>query len=221
MAGTLALAATPAAKDAPPSAVGAGPQPAPDKWSHAYAAYGQPKYPRGFTHFDYVNPDAPKGGTMQANNPDRRSSFDKFNPYTIRGQSPAGLTTLMFETLAVRSGDEPDTMYGLVAEDIQVAPDKSWVAFRINPKARFINGDPVTAADLKHVFAMLTSAEVAPSVRTQLDGVAGITVLDPRTVRFDLKARTVRHHLQPGRPAGVLDQVVARRRRQDEESSAR
>ncbi len=190
LAGPFATAAAPAAKDSPAPAAGAGPLPAPDKWSHAYAAYGQAKYPRGFSHFDYVNPDAPKGGTMQANNPDRRSSFDKFNPYTIRGQSPAGLTTLMFESLAVRSGDEPDVMYGLVAEDIQVAPDKSWVAFRINPKARFINGDPVTAADLKHVFEMLTSAEVAPSVRTQLDGVAGVTVLDPRTVRFDLKART-------------------------------
>ena len=190
LAGPFATAAAPAAKDSPAPAAGAGPLPAPDKWSHAYAAYGQPKYPRGFAHFDYVNPDAPKGGTMQAKNPDRRSSFDKFNPYTIRGQSPAGLTTLMFESLAVRSGDEPDAMYGLVAEEIQVAPDKSWVAFRINPKARFINGDPVTAADVKHVFEMLTSKEVSPAVRTQLDGVAGVTVLDARTVRFDLKART-------------------------------
>ena len=167
-----------------------GPLPDPDRWSHAYSAYGKPKYPRGFTHFDYVNPDAPKGGTLQLNNPDRRTSFDKFNPYTIRGQSPAGLTTLMFETLAVRSGDEPDTMYGLVAEEMQVAPDKSWIAFRINPKARFINGDPVTAYDVAHVFEMLTSKEVSPATRTQLEGVAGATVLDPRTIRFDLKERT-------------------------------
>ena len=167
-----------------------GPLPDPDRWSHAYSAYGKPKYPRGFTHFDYVNPDAPKGGTLQLNNPDRRTSFDKFNPYTIRGQSPAGLTTLMFETLAVRSGDEPDTMYGLVAEEMQVAPDKSWIAFRINPKARFINGDPVTANDVAHVFEMLTSKEVSPATRTQLEGVAGATVLDPRTIRFDLKERT-------------------------------
>ena len=111
-----------------------GPLPDPDRWSHAYAAYGKPKYPRGFAHFDYVNPDAPKGGTLQLNNPDRRTSFDKFNPFTIKGSSPAGLTMLMFETLAVRSGDEPDTMYGLVAEDIQVAPDKSSITFRINPE---------------------------------------------------------------------------------------
>jgi peptide/nickel transport system substrate-binding protein/microcin C transport system substrate-binding protein len=159
-------------------------------WSHAYSAYGKPKYPRGFSHFDYVNPDAPKGGTLQLQNPDRRTSFDKYNPYTIKGQSPAGLTTLMFESLAVRSGDEPDTMYGLVAEEIKVAPDKSWIAFRINPKARFINGDPVTAADIKHVYEMLTSKEVSPAVRTQLEGVANATVVDERTIRFDLKERT-------------------------------
>jgi ABC-type transport system substrate-binding protein len=156
----------------PPAAFAAIPAEA--KWSHAYAAYGQPKYPRGFTHFDYVNPDAPKGGTLQESQPDRRTSFDKFNPFTIKGNSPAALGTLMFETLAVRSGDEPDVMYGLLAEDIQVAPDKSWIAFRMNPKARFTNGDPVTAADAKYSFDMLRSKEAAPQYRTQLEGVAGV-----------------------------------------------
>ncbi len=188
--GTIAAPAAPLAKDdpAPPTAVSV--QPVEGKWSHAYAAYGQPKYARGFRNFDYVNPDAPKGGTLQLSQPDRRTSFDKFNPFTIRGNAPAALVTLMFETLAVRSGDEPDTIYGLVAEDIQVAPDKSWIAFRVNPKARFTNGDPVTAADVKYSFDMLRSKEATPSVRTQLDGVASATVLDPRTIRFDLKERS-------------------------------
>lgn len=167
-----------------------GPLPDPNRWSHAYSAYGKPKYPRGFAHFDYVNPDAPKGGTLQLSQPDRRTSFDKFNPFTIKGNSPAGLSTLMFESLAVRSGDEPDTIYGLVAEEIQVAPDKSWVAFRINPKARYVNGDPVTADDVKHSFEMMKSAEVSPSTRTQYEGVGSATVLDARTIRFDLKERT-------------------------------
>ncbi len=160
-----------------------GPLPDPDRWSHAYSAYGKPKYPRGFAHFDYVNPSAPKGGTLQLSQPDRRTSFDKFNPFTIKGNSPAGLSTLMFETLAVRSGDEPDTIYGLVAEDIQVAPDKSWVAFRIHPKARYTNGDPVTAGDVKHSFEMMKSAEVSPATRTQYESIAGATVLDARTIR--------------------------------------
>ena len=59
-------------------------------WVHAYAAFGEPKYPRDFTHFDYVNPDAPKGGVIHLRNPDRRTSFDKFNYFTIRGNAPAG-----------------------------------------------------------------------------------------------------------------------------------
>jgi ABC-type oligopeptide transport system substrate-binding subunit len=96
----------------------------------------------------------------------------------------------MFEALAVRSGDEPDVMYGLLAEDIQVAPDKAWIAFRMHPKARFNNGDPVTAADVKYSFDMLRSKEAAPQYRTQLEGIAGVTVLDARTIRFDLKERT-------------------------------
>ena len=160
------------------------------RWMHAYAPYGEPKYPRGFDHFDYVNPAAPKGGTMRLDNPDRRTSFDKFNPFTIKGQSPAGETALMFEALTVRSGDEPMTMYGLLAEDIAVAPDKSWVAFRLNPKARFTNGDPVLAEDVKHSFDLLTSKVAAPGVRTGLAGIKSATVLDERAIRFDLVERT-------------------------------
>jgi len=91
-------------------------------WAHAYATYGAPKYPRGFAHFDYVNPDAPKGGTLYLRNPDRRTSFDKFNPFTVKGNSPAGVMIFMFETLAIMSGDELSTMYGLLAEDMQVSP---------------------------------------------------------------------------------------------------
>jgi len=164
--------------------------PAAGSWSHAYASYGAtPKYPRGFAHFDYVNPDAPKGGTLQLQNPDRRSSFDKFNPYTIKGQSPAGLTTLMFESLAIRSGDEPGTIYGMIAEEMLVAPDKSSVTFRIHPQARFTNGDAVTAEDVRVAFETLTGKGVSPGVRVKLSGVERAVVLDERTIRFDLKER--------------------------------
>jgi microcin C transport system substrate-binding protein len=155
-------------------------------WAHAYATYGVPRYPRGFAHFDYVNPDAPKGGTLHLRNPDRRTSFDKFNPFTVKGNSPAGVMIFMFETLAIMSGDELSTMYGLLAEDMQVAPDKASITFRLNPKARFYNGDPVTAADVKHSFDMLTSPQADPTTRTRLAGVARAIVIDPRTIRFDL-----------------------------------
>ncbi|MCC7328317.1 MAG: ABC transporter substrate-binding protein [Burkholderiales bacterium] len=200
LAAALACMAVSAAPSSSPAVV-AGPTttaspavsatPATGTWSHAYASYGAtPKYPRGFAHFDYVNPDAPKGGTLQLQNPDRRSSFDKFNPYTIKGQSPAGLSTLMLESLAIRSGDEPGTIYGMVAEEMRVAPDKSSVTFRIHPKARFTNGDPVTAEDVKVVFQTLTGKGVAPGVRVRLAGIERATVLDDRTIRFDLKEHT-------------------------------
>ena len=164
----FSFAAKPAAKGVETNGVPTAPAPAPDpgKWSHAFVAYGQPpKYPRGYTHFDFVNPDAPKGGTVYLGNPDRRTSFDKFNPYTLKGSSPTGVVILMFESLAVRSGDEPGTMYGLVAEEMLVPPDKSSITFRVHPKARFYNGDPVTAADVKHSFDMLISKGAAPAVR--------------------------------------------------------
>jgi len=159
-------------------------------WVHAYAAYGEPKYGPDFKNFEYVNPDAPKGGTLHLTQPDRRTSFDKFNPFTIKGNSPAGLAIYMFESLAVMSGDEPMTMYGLLAEAMRIAPDKSSITFRLNAKARFYNGDPVTADDVKHSFEMQTSKFATPGVRTSLEGVQACTILDSRTIRFDLKDRS-------------------------------
>ena len=142
-----AVKEAPAAKESPAATAGT--------WSHAFAAYGDPKYPRDFKNFDYVNPDAPKSGTLYLGNPDRRTSFDKYNPFTTKGSEPTGVIILMFETLAVRSGDEPGTIYGLLAEEMLVPPDRSSITFRLNPKARFYNGDPVTAADVKHSYDML------------------------------------------------------------------
>ena len=159
-------------------------------WVHAYASYGEPKYPRGFDHFEYVNARAPKGGTLYLRNPDRRSSFDKFNPYTTTGNSPAGLVLFMLEPLAVISGDEPQTMYGLLAEEMQVAPDKSSITFRLNPKARFNNGDPVSAVDVKYSFDSLSGKYAGPNYQTAFAGVEKAVILDDRTVRFDLKDRS-------------------------------
>jgi len=159
-------------------------------WTHAYAAFGQPKYPPGFAHFDYVNPDAPKGGTINLRNPDRRSSFDKFNPFTTKGNSPAGLNIFMFESLTVLGSDELQTMYGLLAEAMAVASDKSSISFRLNSKARFTNGDPVTAEDVKYSFESMSSKYASPGLQAALAGVERVVVLDERTVRFDLRERT-------------------------------
>jgi microcin C transport system substrate-binding protein len=160
-------------------------------WTYAYAAFGQPKYPPDFDHFDYADPAAKKGGTLYLKNPDLRSSFDKFNPYTIKGQSPAGASIFMFEPLMLPSADEPSTMYGLVAQQVMVAPDKSSISFRLNPKARFNNGDPVTSEDIKYVFDSLSGKYAAPSYRTALAGIERAVIVDDRTIRFDLKEKTI------------------------------
>ncbi len=155
--------------------------------AHAFSLYDTPKYPAGFTHFDYVNPDAPKGGELFLANPDRRTSFDKFNPYSLKGVAAAGVSSLMFETLAVSSGDEVATMYGLLADDMVLAADRMAMTFHINPKARFNNGDPVLAADVKYSFDTLMT-KGAPQFKSIFGEVKRCVVVDERTVRFDFKS---------------------------------
>ena len=161
------------------------------RWEHAISAYAPPKYPRDFQHFDYVNPDAPKGGTLNLRNPDRRSSFDKFNPFTTKGSSPAGIAMFMFEPLAILSMDEPQAMYGVLAEEIFVAPDLSAVSFRLHPKARFNNGEPVTPEDVVYSLDRVKSKEASPAVQLAFADLAKAVVVDPRTVRIELKTRTL------------------------------
>ncbi|WP_019140591.1 extracellular solute-binding protein [Noviherbaspirillum massiliense] len=160
--------------------------------AHAFSLYDKPKYPPGFTHFDYVNPDAPRGGELFLANPDRRTSFDKFNPFSLKGVSAAGVSLLMFETLAASSSDEVATMYGLLAEDMELAPDRMSMTFRLNPKAHFNNGDPVTADDVKYSFDTLI-AKGAPQYKIVFADVKQCVAVDKRTVRFDFK--TLNHEL--------------------------
>jgi microcin C transport system substrate-binding protein len=159
-------------------------------WVHAYAAFGEPKYPRGFDHFDYLNPAAPKGGTLFLPNPDRRTAFDKLNYYTIKGNAPAGVSIFMIETLAFLSADETQTMYGLLAEEMLIAPDKSAITFRLNPKARFSSGDQVTAEDVKFSYDTLTGPMVLPSYNADYAGVARVVLVDERTIRFELTEKS-------------------------------
>jgi microcin C transport system substrate-binding protein len=153
----------------------------------AFSLYGQPKYAAGFTHFAYVNPDAPKRGTLHLANPDRRTSFDKFNPFTLKGVAAAGVGTLMFETLATSSSDEIGTMYGLIADDMALSPDRRSMTFHINPLARFNNGDPVRAEDVKYSFDTLI-AKGAPQFKLIFADVTQCEVIDPATVRFHFKS---------------------------------
>ncbi len=156
-------------------------------WEHALSAFQPPKYPRGFSHFAYVNPQAPKGGTLNLSNPDRRNSFDKWNPYTIKGVAPAAMRTFIFETLGFVAMDEPKAVYGLIGEEVMVAADMAAVTWRIHPQARFSNGDAVTAADVVHSFRLMTSPQASPEYALALAPIARAVAVDARTVRFDLK----------------------------------
>jgi microcin C transport system substrate-binding protein len=156
---------------------------------YAIAQYGEPKYPPGFKHFDYVNPDAPRGGTLVLANPDRLTSFDKFNPFTQRGNPAPGIGNL-FESLTTGSLDEVSTAYGLLADDIRVAPDGLSTTFHINPKAHFSNGDPVTAEDVEYSFETLKSPQAAPQFAVYFGQIAKVVIVDPSTVRFEFKERT-------------------------------
>ena len=114
------------------------------RWVHAFAAYGPPALGSEYTHFGYVNPQAPKRGTLRLKNPDRRSSFDKYNPWTTRGNAPAGVLIWMVETLGHLAQDEPMTVYGLLAEAMNVAPDFGRVDFRLRAQAPFHRGRAAT-----------------------------------------------------------------------------
>jgi len=159
-----------------------------DAWAaHAYAQFGDVKYPRGFSHFEWANPDAPKGGDLELAPPLRITNFDKYNPFTLKGTAPPGLSALIFESLLTGTMDEPATGYGLLAEDIEVAPDKLSVSFRLNPRARFHDGTPVMAADVKHSFDTLMSKQAAPQYRVVFSDVKQAVATAPRTIRFDFK----------------------------------
>jgi microcin C transport system substrate-binding protein len=158
---------------------------APSWAAHAYAQFGDVKYPPGFTHFSYVNPDAPKGGEIRMVPPTRPTNFDKFNPFTLKGTPPYGMGALMFESLLTGNSEEPTTAYGLLAEDVEVAADKRSATFRIHPKARFADGSPVLAADVVHSFTTLTGPLAAPQFRTIYAEVKGVKATSERTVRFD------------------------------------
>src|SRR4051812_42907545 len=154
-----------------------------------YAVWGTFKYGPGFKHFDYVNPNAPKGGELRMVSGLRVTSFDKYNPFTLKGREPAYAANMLFETLLTDSYDEVGVAYGLLAEDVEVAPDGMSVTFRLRKEARFHNGDPVLASDVKYSFDTLNSKYASPIISGQLVDVAGCDVIDDRTVRFRFKRK--------------------------------
>jgi microcin C transport system substrate-binding protein len=152
---------------------------------HGIAIHGEPKYGPDFTHFDYVNPDAPKGGSIRMA---AQGTFDSFHPFIAKGNSGPSSD---IDTLLTTSADEPFTAYGLIAESLEVPEDRSWVIFNLRPEARWHDREPITVEDVIWSFNTLTT-KGHPSYRFFYKGVEGVEKLGPRRVKFTFKERNNR-----------------------------
>jgi microcin C transport system substrate-binding protein len=149
---------------------------------HAVAMHGAPKYDPDFPHFEYVNPDAPKGGEVRLAD---LGGFDSLNGFIVKGEKAAGLG-LIYDTLLTTSADEPFTAYGLLAESVELPEDRSWVAFTLRQGARWHDGKPVTVEDVIFSFQVMRE-KGAPSFRFYYGNVAKVEATGERTVTFTFK----------------------------------
>jgi len=150
--------------------------------SHAITLRGEPKYQEGFTHFDYVNPDAPKGGTLTLNS---IGTYDNFHRFAQRGVAAAASTSF-YDTLLVASDDEVEVYYGLIAKKLEYPEDFKWIIFHINPRAKHQDGKAITAEDVVFSFNKFVN-EGVPQFRQSYKNVAGVEALDRYRVKFSLK----------------------------------
>jgi microcin C transport system substrate-binding protein len=151
---------------------------------YAIAMHGDLKYPENFTHFDYTNPDAPKGGTLHLSD---IGTFDSLNPFILKGTPVSGLTyigqSFLFDSLMEQSNDEPFSMYGLLAESIERPADNSWVAFNLRKEAKWQDGQPVTADDVVWTFnAMMEKG--TPFFKAYYGDVKKVEATSPARVKF-------------------------------------
>ena len=157
---------------------------------HGISVFGELKYPADFTHFDYVNPEAPKGGKISLIGPAAIETFDSFNGYILRGDPAQGFD-LMFDSLMARAADEPDAMYGLVARTAEIADDRMSVSFTLREEAKFADGTPVTAEDVCDSFRLL-STEGHERIRITIRDVEACEVLGPLELRYRFKGERTR-----------------------------
>ena len=158
--------------------------------AHGLSAFGDLKYPATFAHFDYVNPDAPKGGRMALIGPLPSDTFDSFNGYILKGD-PAQGTELMFDTLMDRAMDEPDAVYGLVAKTADLAADRMSIVFELRPEAKFADGTALTSDDVCDSFRLLSTLG-HENIRLTIKDVEACDVLAPHTVRYRFKSAGIR-----------------------------
>ena len=158
---------------------------------HGLSIFGELKYPPDFKHFDYVNPNAPKGGRISTTPTRPPNKFDSFNPFILKGDSAAGLTMHLYDSLVTSSGDEQDAAYGLVAHSIEVSSDKKSVVFYMRPEARFSDGSLLTAQDAVFTFETLKT-KGHPNYRALLRDVVKVEAIDDYTVRYSFQGEQTR-----------------------------
>ncbi len=153
--------------------------------SHGISTFGDLKYAADFKHFDYVNPDAPKGGRMTFLGTGASQTFDSLNPFILKGEAAQGLG-LLYDSLLSGAPDEPDSSYGLVAQSMEYPEDRSWVIFNMRPEATFADGKPITAADVVFSYEVLLE-KGAPSYKIVFKDIEKVEALDPHKVKFTFK----------------------------------
>ena len=156
---------------------------------HGLSTFGDLKYPADFKAFDYVNPDAPKGGRLALIGTGGTLTFDSFNNFILKGDKAEGLD-LIFDALLTRALDEPDAAYGLIARSVDLAADGRSVTFTLRPEAKFADGSPVTADDVCFTFDTL-KAKGGPPFPQVLRDVTGCTAT-PGKVTYVFKGDLVR-----------------------------
>lgn len=160
------------------------------KPQYAISLHGNPKYPEDFKHQDYVNPDAPKGGTLRLA---ETGTFDSLNPFIVKGVPAAGLnflrSGLYYESLMQNSYDEPFSLYGIIAKSVTVAADKSWAKFDLRDEAKWNDGMPITSADVIWTFETLTKEGQQPFYKAYWNDVESITPNGDKSVTFNFSTK--------------------------------
>jgi microcin C transport system substrate-binding protein len=160
------------------------------EWRHGMSFFGDLKYPPGFTHFDYVNPDAPKTGEIKL---PQLGNFDNLNFFIRKGREPTGMgydqDALIYDRLMFKADDEPASQYGWLAEAVRLADDYSWVEFRLRDEARWHDGTPVTADDVVYTFERLKE-EGSPVLRLEFSQVESAEIINNKQVKFYLRDAT-------------------------------
>lgn len=158
---------------------------------HAAALHGSPKYPKDFTHLDYVNPNAPKGGILRSA---AIGSFDSLNPFIVKGQPAAGIrgnfmrSGLVYTSLMMNAWDEPFSLYGIIAKNITIAPDKSWVKFELRDEAKWNDGTPITADDVVWTFKNLIK-KGQPFFKAYWNDVKSVIPNNSKSVTFKFSVK--------------------------------